>query len=66
MCQSSRQTAFLQAQTLEGLWSQIWVAQRAGRCSQAEQQPPQALPLQALLPPLRALLPASRTHPPLG
>ena len=66
MCQSSRQMALLRAQTLEGLWLQIWVAQRAGRCSQVEQQQPQALPLQALLPPLRALLPASRTHHPLA
>ena len=66
MCQSSRQVALLRAQTLEGLWAQIWGVQRAGRCLQAEQQQPQALPQQALLPPLRALLPASQTHHPLG
>ena len=65
MCQSSRQMALLWVQTLEGLWAQIWGVQRAGRCLQAEQQQPQALPPQALLPLLRALLPVSPAQDPL-
>ena len=66
MCQSSRQMALLRAQTLEGLWARIWGVQRVGRCLQAEQQQLQALPPQVRQPPLRALLPASHTHHPLG